>query len=73
MLKTNKMSNNIEGRIEINVERIEYLLEHLYLGQLVSFQAREKKDIERLTENIWIKLSIWDLSALCLGVMGFGI
>lgn len=51
MSKTKVMTNSTEGRVEINGERMVYAHEYIYLGQLVSFEARQETDVEKGTEN----------------------
>jgi endonuclease/exonuclease/phosphatase family metal-dependent hydrolase len=65
MSKTKLMTNSTARRIEINGESIAYVQEYLYLGQIVSFQARQEKEVERRTENAW--RTYWSMKHLMKG------
>lgn len=65
MSKTKLMTNNIEQRICIGDVEIEYVHEYVYLGQIVSFQARQDKEVARRTENAW--KSYWALKNFMKG------
>lgn len=65
MSKTKLMTNSIQRCLEIDGERIEYVHEYIYLGQIVSFQARQEKEIARRIENAW--RSYWSMKDLMKG------
>ena len=65
MTKTKLMTNCTERNIQIGGVVIEYVHEYIYLGQIVSFQARQDKEVARRTENAW--KSYWSMKHLMKG------
>ncbi|KAJ2954579.1 hypothetical protein O0L34_g2871 [Tuta absoluta] len=59
MSKTKVMTNSTKYRVIVDAGRMEYVDEYLYLGQIVSFQARQDKEVARRTENAW--KSYWSM------------
>lgn len=45
MSKTKLMTNSIKYRLEVDGAEIEYVHEYIYLGQIVSFQARQEREV----------------------------
>ncbi|XP_050561583.1 uncharacterized protein LOC126912619 [Spodoptera frugiperda] len=65
MSKTKLMTNSIKYRLEVDGAEMEYVHEYIYLGQLVSFQARQEREVARRTENAW--KSYWSMRDLMKG------
>lgn len=62
--KTKTMTNREENQIRIGTETISYVQEYVYLGQTVSFQESNKKEIKRRISLAWRKF--WSLSFILL-------
>ncbi|XP_022832295.1 uncharacterized protein LOC111360566 [Spodoptera litura] len=65
MSKTKLMTNSIKYRLEVDGAEMEYVQEYIYLGQLLSFQARQDREVARRTENAW--KSYWSMKDLMKG------
>ncbi|KAJ8715750.1 hypothetical protein PYW07_010232 [Mythimna separata] len=65
MSKTKIMTNSSKRTISVDGENVQYVQEYIYLGQVVSFQARQDKEIARRTENAW--KSYWSMKELFKG------
>uniref|UniRef100_A0A2H1VGL6 SFRICE_021038 n=1 Tax=Spodoptera frugiperda TaxID=7108 RepID=A0A2H1VGL6_SPOFR len=65
MSKTKLMTNSLKHRLEVDGVEIAYVQEYIYLGQLVSFQARQEKEVARRTENAW--KSYWSMGDIMKG------
>lgn len=59
--KTKVMTNSTQDMITVDGELIEYVDEYIYLGQIVSFQDRQGKEVERRIQNAW--KSFWSMKA----------
>ena len=59
--KTKVLTNDLEHDLFINGEKIEYVQEFQYLGQIISFENRQDKEIERRITNSW--KAFWKLKA----------
>ena len=51
--KTKVMTNGLENSIAIDGHDVDYVTEFAYLGQLISFEDRQDKEIGRRTQNAW--------------------
>ncbi|KAJ8714787.1 hypothetical protein PYW08_004768 [Mythimna loreyi] len=67
MSKTKVMTNSSKRSIHVGGENIQYVQEYIYLGQVVSFQARQEKEITRRIENAW--KSFWSMKELLKGTL----
>lgn len=65
MLMTKILTNSSSVNIRVDGETIQHVQEYIYLGQVVSFQARQEKEITRRTENAW--KSYWSMKELFKG------
>ncbi|KAL0839057.1 hypothetical protein ABMA28_017043 [Loxostege sticticalis] len=63
--KNKVMTNAAEHDIVVNGQRMEYVDEYIYLGQIVSFENRQDKEIGRRIENAW--KSFWSMKAYMKG------
>ncbi|PZC76493.1 hypothetical protein B5X24_HaOG204513 [Helicoverpa armigera] len=59
MSKTHTMTNSTKGNVEVDGQALHYVDEYIYLGQLVSFDNRQEKEIDRRIENAW--KSYWSM------------
>nr|XP_049706068.1 uncharacterized protein LOC126056577 [Helicoverpa armigera] len=59
MSKTHTMTNSTKRREEGDGQALHYVDEYIYLGQLVSFDNRQEKEIDRRIENAW--KSYWSM------------
>lgn len=53
MTKTQTMTNSTKRRVEVDGQALHYVDEYIYLGQLVSFENRQEREIDRRIENAW--------------------
>ena len=60
--KTKVMTNSTKRRVEVDGQEIHYVDEYIYLGQLVSFENRQEKEIDRRIDNAW--KSYWSMKTL---------
>lgn len=60
--KTKVMTNHIREDIILDHEKIEYIEDYIYLGQLKSFKDQEKKEINRRITNSWKQF--WSLKQI---------
>lgn len=60
--KTKIMSNGPEVPIYLEDEQLQYVKDFIYLGQVISFNEKEKKDIERRVSNTWNQY--WSLNSI---------
>ena len=51
--KTKVMTNSAKSRVEVDWQEIHYVDEYIYLGQLVSFENRQEREMDRRIENAW--------------------
>ncbi|KAJ2950316.1 hypothetical protein O0L34_g11682 [Tuta absoluta] len=63
--KTKVMTNSTKRKVEVEGQEIQYVDEYIYLGQIVSFQNRQDKEIDRRIENSW--RSYWSMKHLMKG------
>ncbi|CAG9137233.1 unnamed protein product [Plutella xylostella] len=63
--KTKIMSNSATRKVTVDGQDIQYVNEYIYLGQLVSFENRQDKEIDRRIENAW--KSYWSMKQLMKG------
>nr|XP_049696607.1 uncharacterized protein LOC126054557 [Helicoverpa armigera] len=57
--KTHTMTNSTKRRVEVDGQALHYVDEYIYLGQIVSFDNRQEKEIDRRIENAW--KSYWSM------------
>lgn len=62
--KTKIMTNSTEIPVSLDNNQIEYVSEYTYLGQLMSFQNRRQKEIQRRIALAWKKF--WSLKFILL-------
>ncbi|KAL0803449.1 hypothetical protein ABMA28_017178 [Loxostege sticticalis] len=63
--KTKVMTNSTEIRLTVMGWTVEYVAEYIYLGQLVSLENSQAKEIDRRIENAW--KSYWSMKAYMKG------
>ncbi|PZC78256.1 hypothetical protein B5X24_HaOG202328 [Helicoverpa armigera] len=59
MNKTQTMTNSTKRRVEVDGQALHYVDEYIYMGQLVSFENRKQREIDRRIENAW--KSYWSM------------
>ncbi|KAJ8727801.1 hypothetical protein PYW08_016186 [Mythimna loreyi] len=69
--KTKVMTNSTKRRVEVDAQEIHYVDEYIYLGQLVSFENRQEKEIDRRIQNAW--KSYWSMKMLMKGDLPFSL
>lgn len=63
--KTKVMSNKTKRRVEVDGTEIAYVDEYVYLGQIISFENRQNKEIDRRIDNAW--KSFWSMKEYMKG------
>ncbi|KAL0852533.1 hypothetical protein ABMA27_017019 [Loxostege sticticalis] len=63
--KTKIMTNRAKSRVTVDGKEMQYVDEYIYLGQLVSFDNRQEKEIQRRIDNAW--KSYWSMKTLMKG------
>lgn len=62
--KTKAMTNGIQRALNIEGQSVEYVQEFVYLGQSISFENRQSKEISRRIQNAW--RAFWKLKQYLL-------
>ena len=57
--KTQIMTNSTKRRVAVDGHALQYVDEYTYLGQIVSFNNRQDKEVERRIQNAW--KTFWSL------------